>query len=79
MLGNAAFQFGEEDNPLRDCIVEDNYLDGGNFTISGGGGGTTGAQVTFINNRIGPHHRYGTKSLDPGCIWDASNINVSGP
>src|SRR5690606_36964001 len=39
-LGNAAFMFGAEDGPLGECLVEGNFLNGGNYTINGGGGGT---------------------------------------
>src|SRR5690606_17108411 len=79
MYGNAAFQFGEEDGPVRDCLVEDNYMNGGNYTINGGGGGTTGAACTFIDNRFGTDHRYGLKAnLGPNVVWAATNAYDDG-
>lgn len=73
--GNAAFQFGEEDSPVRDCLVEGNLLDGGNYTVNGGGGGTSGAACTFRDNLFGTHSRYGpVANLGPAVVWDPSNV-----
>jgi hypothetical protein len=72
---NAAYQFGEEHAPLRNVTVTGNYVDGGNFTINGGGGGTTGAQVVFRNNRFFPNARYGgVAHLGSGVSFDESNV-----
>jgi len=74
--GNAAYQFGEDDGPLRSCLVEGNYMNGGNYTVNGGGSGTRGAQCTFRNNGFGPNFRYGTHAnLGPNVIWDTTNVS----
>lgn len=75
LLGNAAFQFGEEEGPVGNCLVEGNYLNGGNYTINGGGGSTTGAACTFRDNVLGRDHRYGAvANLGPNSSWDPTNI-----
>ena len=72
---NAAFQFGEEKGPLRNCRVEGNLMNGGNFTVNGGGGGTTGAQCVFRNNRFQRDFRHGPAgNIGPGNSFDASNV-----
>jgi hypothetical protein len=78
-LGNAAFQFGEEEAPVRDCLVEGNFLDGGNYTVNGGGGGTHGSECTFRGNVVGPHSRYGPAAhLGPGVVWESTNVDAAG-
>lgn len=75
IFGNAAFQFGEEDGPVRACLVEGNLMDGGNYTVNGGGGGGTGAQCTFRGNQFQQNSRYGVRgNLGPGVVWESSNI-----
>ncbi|MGC5616769.1 right-handed parallel beta-helix repeat-containing protein [Georgenia sp. Z1491] len=75
VLGNAAFMFGEDDGPVTDCLVEGNYLNGGNYTVNGGGGGTDGAACTFRDNVLGPDHNYGAvANLGPQSDWDDSNL-----
>jgi hypothetical protein len=72
---NAAFQFGEEQAPMRDCLVEGNLMNGGNFTVNGGGGGTRGAQCTFRNNKFQRDFRYGPAgNLFGGVTWESSNV-----
>jgi len=74
--GNAAFMFGEDDKPLRDCLVEGNLMNGGNYTVNGGGTSTTGAQCTFRDNRFGHDFRYGTHAnLGPDVTWDSTNTS----
>lgn len=74
---NAAFQFGEEQNDLRDVLFEGNLLNGGSYTVNGGGGGSRGGEVTFRDNRFGPDSRYGAATLlgkrvsfDDSNVWD---------
>jgi hypothetical protein len=72
---NAAYQFGEEFAPLRNVLVEGNLLNGGNYTVNGGGGGTTDAQVVFRDNVFQRNFRYGAiSSLGPGVDFDESNV-----
>lgn len=75
LMGNAAFQFGEDQGSLSDCLVEGNFLNGGNYTVNGGGGGTDGAACTFRDNALGKDHRYGAAAnLGPNTDWDSSNV-----
>lgn len=74
-LGNAAFMFGEEDGELENCLVEGNYFDGGNYTVNGGGGGTTGAECSFAENAFGPTSRYGpAANLGERITWESTNV-----
>lgn len=75
LIGNAAFQFGEEFGKVYDCVVEGNLFNGGNVTINGGGGGTTGAACSFRDNQFQRDFRYGpTANLGPNVVWDSSNV-----
>lgn len=78
LMGNAAFMFGEDDGPVTDCHVTGNYLNGGNYTVNGGGSKTTGAACSFRDNALGSDNRYGpTANLGPDVDWDASNVWLS--
>ena len=69
-FGNAALQFGEEDGIVRGCVVEGNLMNGGNLTVNGGGGGTTGAACSFADNEFQRDFRYGVKgNLGPNTSW----------
>lgn len=75
LMGNAAFMFGEDDGPVTDCTVTGNYLNGGNYTVNGGGSSTDGAACTFRDNALGKDHRYGAAAnLGPQTDWDSSNV-----
>jgi hypothetical protein len=72
---NAAYQFGEEQGRLTNCRFENNFFNGGNYTLNGGGGGTTGADCDFYGNRFGFYHRYGPKAyFGPNVSFDSSNV-----
>lgn len=74
-FGNAAFMFGEEDGPVRDCLVEGNLINGGNYSINGGGGGQDGAACTFRGNAFQRDTRYGAQAnLGPNVVWESSNV-----
>jgi hypothetical protein len=74
-LGNAAFMFGEEDAELENCVVENNYFDGGNYTVNGGGGGTAGAECSFAENSFGRSFRYGPAgNLGENTHWEDTNV-----
>lgn len=71
--GNAAFMFGEDDGEVRECLVEGNYMNGGNYTVNGGGSGTEGAACTFRRNQFGEDHRYGVRAnIGPNVVWESS-------
>ncbi len=72
---NAAFQYGEEFSVVRDCLVEGNLVNGGNYSINGGGGGTRGAQCTFRGNHFQRDFRYKPAgNLGPATVWGAGNV-----
>ncbi|MFC7404881.1 hypothetical protein [Georgenia alba] len=75
LYGNAAFMFGEDSGPVRDCLVEGNLMNGGNYTVNGGGSGTDGAECAFRENAFQQDHRHGmTANLGPGVDWDETNV-----
>jgi hypothetical protein len=72
-LGNAAVQMGEEEKPVRDCLIEGNYLNGGNYTVNAGGGGNEGAECTIRDNVVGRDARYGAQAfLGPRIVWESN-------
>ena len=72
--GNASFMYGEDDGAVRSCAVENNYMNGGNFTVNGGGSRTTGAACSFSNNKFGKNYRYGIKgNIGPNSVWATTN------
>ena len=72
---NAAIQIGSALGtvPISGLLVEDNFLDGGNYTINGGSSWVT--KATYRNNRFGRNYRYGVKTnLGGGSTWESSNV-----
>lgn len=55
---NAAIMIGSTSAEVRDLLIEDNYLDGGNYTVNFRDD-LVGANIVGRNNTFGPHHRYG--------------------
>jgi hypothetical protein len=72
---NAAIQIGSLNGPLDDLTVENNYMDGGNYTINAVK--SAGTSI-FRNNVFGPNARYGTLADGPGVTFDGSNVMQSG-
>lgn len=76
-LFNAALQVGALSTPL-DLLFEDNYADGGGFTINGGTGAATGHTAVWRRNRFGPHYQFAPSRsgvIDGnGSDWDATNV-----
>lgn len=74
-LGNAAVMVGCETEPeLWGLLVEDNYLDGGNYTINvRNDGGMYDEGVTIRRNTFGGHRRFGDITA-PKRIVVADNI-----
>jgi hypothetical protein len=62
---NACFMLQEADGPLTRFLIEDNWLNGGNFTIYCAG------DTTVRNNRFGRNYRYGVKN---GCSNWSGNV-----
>jgi hypothetical protein len=60
---------------LPDHVHTDQVTAGGNYTVNGGGGKTTGAQCTFSNNKFQRDFRYGPAgNLHSGVKWAANNV-----
>lgn len=75
-LFNAAMMLGSESAPLRNVLFENNYCNGGNYTINIRND-TDAANVVFRNNTFGKDYRYGIVSgaSHPGVTWDRqSNV-----
>lgn len=74
-LMNSTYQFGTTQGPLTDVLFEGNLLNGGNYTINGGGGGTEDGAATFRNNYFGRDHRYGpAANLGVNVSFDDTNV-----
>lgn len=72
---NAAYQFGSTQGAVDDVSVKGNLLNGGSYTVNGGGGGTSDSAVTFRDNRFGRDFRYGpVANLGPQVEFDSSNV-----
>ena len=72
---NAAFMFGEDLGDLNDVLFEGNLVNGGNYTINGGGSGTTGADVDILGNYFGRDYRHAPAgNLGPDVVFDDSNV-----
>jgi hypothetical protein len=78
LAGNAAFMFGETDGPVRNCLVEGNLMNGGNYTVNGAHDDDDPdlSACTFRDNAFQRDSRYGpAANLGPNVDWDrASNV-----
>ncbi|MFI5845071.1 hypothetical protein ACIA8K_35750 [Catenuloplanes sp. NPDC051500] len=72
---NAAFQVGAEFEPLENILVEDNWFNGGGYTINIRNDPDI-SNVLFRNNVFGPRHSYGgvSRADSKGIIWESSNV-----
>jgi hypothetical protein len=74
---NAAIMIGSETAPeVRNLLFEDNYCNGGNYTI-GVREDLNGSNIVFRGNTFGRDHRYGViaRPTQRGITWDdASNV-----
>jgi hypothetical protein len=79
---NAAIQTGHLNNPLTNVVIDDNYMDGGNYTVNAGSQSTDGNRISgyvFTNNVFGPDARYGpVAELGDGISFDSSNVWTNG-
>lgn len=76
---------GEEFEPMDDAIVEDNLLNGGNYTIYAGEG-TTDPNIIIRNNHFGRDAVYGLLSDAPGArvqwtdnVWHDTGETIPEP
>ncbi|MDP9797362.1 hypothetical protein J2S43_005874 [Catenuloplanes nepalensis] len=73
---NAAFQVGAEFEPLENVLVEENWFNGGGYTVNIRNDPQI-SNVLFRNNVFGPRHGYGevSRADSPGIIWEDSNVS----
>ena len=48
-------------------IVEGNWLNGGNYTVSSG---INGAVIVYRNNRFGDEYNWGLRKTHSGEVWE---------
>ena len=72
---NAAIQIGGLNGPLSGLVVENNYMDGGNYTVNAAKNGSSLA--IFRNNTLGDNARYGPLSSGGALRWEA-NVFANG-
>lgn len=72
---NAAIQIGSllGDDRITGLVVVDNYMDGGNYTINGGGRDEVESAV-YRENRFGRNFRYAVSGNLDNSDWDSSNV-----
>lgn len=73
---NAAIMVGSTTSPeVRNLLVEDNYCNGGNYTI-GVRPDLKAVDVVFRNNVFGRDHRFGAVARwgHPGITWERTNV-----
>jgi hypothetical protein len=77
-LMNAAIMIGSEtsDTGLLDVLIENNVLDGGNYTVNMRGD-TVFTNVVFRNNVFGTQFRYGPFQAPAGIALEGANVSVS--
>jgi hypothetical protein len=73
---NACLMIGSTSGPaVRDLLVEDNYCNGGNYSI-GVRADLTGSDIRVRGNRFGRDYRYGViaRPRQVGIVWESSNV-----
>ena len=70
---NACVMIGSENAPLRDMVIEGNYMDGGNYSILARAD-LNGANVTVSNNEFTRNARYGPYRGVDAMNADSSNV-----
>ncbi|WP_191280116.1 right-handed parallel beta-helix repeat-containing protein [Nocardioides flavus (ex Wang et al. 2016)] len=72
---NAAIQIGSllGDDRISDLEVVDNYMDGGNYTVNGGGRDEVESAV-YRGNRFGRNYRYAVSGNLDNSAWDSTNV-----
>ena len=74
---NGVIQTGRLHTPLVNMVVDDNYMDGGSFTVRGGSGPRDRDMIhgyVFRNNTFGHDCGYGpVDGIDPPVTWETTN------
>lgn len=73
-VSNAAIQIGSlVGDTITNLRVTDNLMNGGRFTINGGGRGEVDSAI-YSGNRFGRDHQYGVQGNLQNSTWAASNV-----
>ncbi len=62
-------------------LIENNYLEGGNFTIQvvdGNHGEYFIDDISVVGNSFGPEHRYGTHRVNVPVTWEGNSVSETG-
>jgi hypothetical protein len=74
---NGVLQTGRLLQPLKNTLVEGNYMDGGSYSVRGGSSGDGSGLITnytFRNNQFGRNCGFGpVQGVDSPVSWDVSN------
>lgn len=78
---------GEERVAAVNCLIENNYLDGGGYQFYGPSGGANviggpSQNVRFLNNTFGPTYTYGhftAWEYGPGNVWSGNVDHLGNP
>lgn len=72
---NAAIQIGSltGDDQITNLLVRDNFMNGGNHTINGGGRGEV-ESARYSGNRFGRDARYSPAANLENSVWEDSNV-----
>lgn len=72
---NAAIQIGSlvGDDQISNLRVIGNYMDGGSFTVNGGGRNEVDSAI-YSENRFGRNSRYGVRGNLDNSVWERSNV-----
>jgi hypothetical protein len=70
--GNAAIFTHDYFSPVEDVLIEDNYLNGGNYTLFVEGPGTNGVRI--VDNWFGRDNRYGLFRIRDAEVTREGNI-----
>ncbi len=76
-MGNAAALIETDLGPISNVVIENSYLNGGNYTLfvldgNDGYGKPTG--VEFLNNTFGLDNNYGWLSTDSQLVWEGNYL-----
>ncbi|WP_165699998.1 right-handed parallel beta-helix repeat-containing protein [Ornithinimicrobium ciconiae] len=72
---NAALQIGSllGDDTISDLVVTGNLMNGGNYTINGGGRGEVDS-AHYANNRFGRNYRFSVTGNLHNSVWEDTNV-----
>ena len=72
---NAAIQIGSlsGDDPISNLLVIGNLMNGGNYTINGGGRGEVDS-ARYAENEFGRDFRFGVRGNIQNSVWEDTNV-----